>query len=72
MRAHRNDQTLDIVGDHVVAALHHCEGLRGAVKGLCAAGAHAQRKSLMSARLLDDGEHVVHQRIVHAMRFTCA
>ena len=62
----RDGEALDVVGDGVVAAFDQRQRLHGAVQRLRAARADAQRQRFVGARPLDDGEHVIDQRFVHA------
>ena len=68
MRENRHGQPLDVVGDGVIAAFHQRQRLRRAVQRLRAARADAQRQRFVRARLLHDGEHVIHQRFIHGRR----
>ena len=54
----RDDETFDIVGYAVIAALDECEGLGGAKKGKRAARADAEFKQIGLARKIDDLEQI--------------
>ena len=65
MGEHRRGQALDVVRNRIFAAFQKRQRLHRAVEGLRAARAHAQRQRFVIARLLDDGEHVIHHRLFH-------
>ncbi len=58
-----NGEALDVVGNGVVAAFEQGQRLHGAEERLRAARADAEHQRFVVARLLDDGQHVVDERV---------
>ncbi len=67
----RHGQPLDVVGDHILPAVHQRVGLRGPEQGERPPRAHPESQQRRAARGPYDRHHVIEERFLHAHLLRC-